>query len=222
MNKTKFLYQPVAPWRLSQGFGENKACIDLATGKVTSKVPYLDSTVCPPGTKSVYSQMLGHNGLDIATFRWQRVYAAHDGIVAEIETEVDRGLGIGIVSKEKRFFAETGTEEHYKTRYWHFIALDVYFGEEVKTGDFIGYADSTGLSAGDHLHFELKPVRIKDYENGVPVVSNINQGNGFFGAIDPAPYMESIFALEIGGIVKKIREFIAILNDFVADKARRR
>lgn len=201
----KFLYQPLTPFRINQGFGENKSCIDLTTNKVFSKNPYLDSTVCPPGSKSVYSNMNGHNGLDLYATRWQPIYAAQNGMVDEVSTEIERGLGVGIRTK-----APDG--KWYRHRYWHLIALDVEQGDQIQTGDLIGYADSTGFSSGDHLHFELKEVDI----NG----RVLNQGNGYFGAIDPIPFMEPIFALEIKGLKSKIeliREQLAILTDKLSD-----
>src|SRR3990167_11093922 len=136
----KFLYQPVSPFRVNQYFGEDRACISITDGKtVISKDT---NASCPVGYKSLYTQTKGHNGLDLQANRWQPVYAAHDGIVNEVQTETARGLGIGIVTDKKYFCKESGKEEHFKTRYWHFIALDVYLGEKIKVGDFIGYADS--------------------------------------------------------------------------------
>lgn len=218
--KEKFLYQPVSPFSINQGFGEDSACISNADNKTVISKRTQD--LCPVGFRSLYTKTNGHNGLDLKAARWQPVYAAHDGVVTEIQTEEARGLGIGIVSDEKRFFEESGTKEHYKTRYWHFIALDVYFGEKIKTGDFIGYADSTGYSSGDHLHFELKPITIIDYENGIPVSSNTLQNNGMLGAVNPLPYMEMLPALQIAGIIRQISELTAKVADFVADWLRKK
>lgn len=200
----KFLYQPVKPFFINQAFGEDKSCIDLVTGKVTTKP---NDATCPPGTKSVYSQMKGHNGLDLQAYRWQPIYCAQSGRVDEVCTEIERGLGVGV-----RTLAPNG--KWYRHRYWHLIALDVESGDELKTGDLIGYADSTGYSSGDHLHFELKEV---DKDGRV-----LNHDNGYFGAIDPLPYMEPIYALDIKGIVAKIAEITAKLADMLADWLRKK
>jgi murein DD-endopeptidase MepM/ murein hydrolase activator NlpD len=167
-------------------------------------------SVCPVSFRSLYSNMNGHNGLDIPAKRWQPIYAAQSGRVDEVCTEVARGLGVGV-----RTLAPNG--KWYRHRYWHLIAIDVESGDELNTGDLIGYADSTGFSSGDHLHFELKEV---DRDGRV-----LNQGNGYFGAVDPLPFMENKFALEIKGIVSTIsliREKLAILSDLVADWLRNR
>lgn len=204
----KFLFWPISPKVINQFFGENKACIDDATA--TKYIYKETAAVCPVGFHSMYSMMKGHNGIDLNAKRWQPVYAAQSGRVDEVCTEMARGLGIGI-----RTLAPNG--KWYRHRYWHFIALDVESGDELKTGDLIGYADSTGYSTGDHLHFELKEV---DFYGRV-----LNQGNGYFGAVDPMPFMEDKFALDIKGIQSKIdliREKLAILSDAVADWLRKR
>lgn len=214
----KFVYQPVKPWYINQSFGQNNACVN-SDKKVIS---IASGQTCPTGYKSLYAPLKGHNGLDTRAYRWQPVYAAHDGIVTEVQTEVARGLGIGIVTDRKWYCKETNKPEHFKTRYWHFIAMDVNVGDKVKTGDFIGYADNTGYSSGDHLHFELKPVTILEWENGRPIYNNTLQGNGYYGAVDPLPYMEDAFALDIKNLVKQLAELSARIADFIADKLRRR
>ena len=209
----KFLFRPLNTWSINQGFGENKACYDPLTNKVVSKVPFTDEASCPAGYKSVYSNMKGHNGLDVDAYRWQEVYASHSGIVTEVQTEVARGLGVGITTDKKWYCQETGKPELFKSRYWHFIALDVYMGEKITVGDLIGYADSTGYSSGDHLHFELKVVD----EFG----ENRLQGNGYFGAVDPTPYMEPIFAVEFAGLYRQVKELIAKMAGIIADRLRK-
>src|SRR3990167_8048684 len=121
--KEKFLYQPVSPFYINQRFGEDNACISTLDNKTVITKPVGAS--CPVNFRSLYANTNGHNGLDLRAARWQPVYVAHDGIVTEIQTEEARGLGIGIVSNEKRFFEESNSKEFYKTRSWHFIAMNV-------------------------------------------------------------------------------------------------
>lgn len=190
----KLFYRPISPWRVTQPFGANQVCIDNATGTKTTACDGLNP---PAGYRSVYSQMKGHNALDLKATRWQPVYAAREGIVTEVETEPSRGLGVGITH-------DFGPLGRFKTRYWHFCALDVHMGERVSTGQLIGYADSTGFSTADHLHFEVKPLN--------PDGSNSLQDNGFFGAVDPTPYMFEDFARDVDVLrsaIERLTEWLA-------------
>jgi murein DD-endopeptidase MepM/ murein hydrolase activator NlpD len=191
----KFLFQPISPFTIVQKFGEQMACVDKAT---YSKVIACDGNNPPPGYESLYGPK-GHPGLDIPSKRWNPVYAAADGIVRKKITDPQRGLSIGIVHFEGG--------KYYMTRYLHLAAIDVDLGEEVKMGDFIGYADNTGYSSGDHLHFEL---------------GTCNQHGDLYETIDPLPHMYPTFALTAKTKIKWIREQLALIADKLADYARGR
>lgn len=193
----KLFYWPVNPVRLNQAFGENHGCIDNATN---SKVIACDGLNPPTGYRSVYSMMKGHSGLDLMAVRWQPVYAAGEGVVREVETEPARGLGVGIDH-------DFGTQGRFKTRYWHLAAIDVHMGEEVSTGQLIGYADNTGYSAGDHLHFEVKPLNADG--------SNTFQDNGYFGAVDPWPLMFDGFARNVNVLRMLVEKLTALLEALI-------
>lgn len=182
----RFLKRPLRQWYVNQKFGENNACVDLATGKNTI---LCDGLHPPAGYKSVYSQMKGHNALDLMAITGTEVYSAHDGIVEEVENDPARGLGLGIVSFDKFPIVETGNT-CVKTRYWHLKSFAVKKGDLIKAGQIIGYANNTGYSAGSHLHFELKPVTYRLKDGKISFLKNTLQDNGYFGAIDPSPYLE--------------------------------
>lgn len=182
------LTNPVDPWHLNQGWGINGEYY-RANG----------------------INILGHNGLDLQAYHGQPVYASHDG-TAFYETDAQGGNGVVIVTNEK-FDYKLGPS-YFKTVYWHFCDHDkepkytspVYTAQQagdprkgtpVKQGDLIGFADSTGLSSGDHVHFALKPIKA-----GIPTSQDatdmgigqwVNQEptNGYLGAIDPTPYLYS-------------------------------
>ncbi|MGP9788298.1 M23 family metallopeptidase, partial [Glutamicibacter sp. 287] len=69
----------------------------------------------------------------------------------------------------------------FYTGYAHLSRLYVSAGQSVKAGDVIGLSGASGLTTGDHLHFELIPVQ----SNGRMALDN-----GYLGRRDPAPYLE--------------------------------
>lgn len=215
---TKFIFTPVKSFYMGQRFGENKACISLTNGKVIA----CDGLNPPAGYKSVYSMMKGHSGIDLHAVSWESCYSAQSGKVVEVQTEEARGLGVGIITNEKYYCTETGKPEYFKLRYWHFWANNVDMGQEIKTGDLIGYCGSTGYSSGVHLHLEAKPVKVTFNKDGsIKRYSNILQDNGYFGGVDPLPYMETqITALAFAGLWRQVKELIAKVAELVASKVR--
>lgn len=146
------------------------------------------------GDKARYAQfgLDGHNGLDFRALHGQPVYAAHEGL-ANYEVDSSQGHGVDIVSTQTYDLGNFGTA-YVKTRYWHLAnpvtepkyASPIYGRKnvKVKAGDIIGYADNTGFSTGDHLHFGLKPQgkNSKGFYNLFP-------NNGYKGAVDPLPFL---------------------------------
>lgn len=162
------LYYPVKPLHVNQNFGENAT--------------------------SYYKDVLklnGHNGIDFQAFHGQTVRASHDGIVTFSGEDGSGGLGVVIRTEEK--FEYLGNEVYFKSIYWHLMegSIVAKAGQRVKVGDILGKADNTGLSTGDHLHFGVKPVLQgeQDWE-----WYNVEQKNGYNGAIDPNPYFNRYFA----------------------------
>jgi len=177
------LYYPVKPKFINQGFGDNG--------------DYYQSHGI---------NIKGHNGIDLQASHGQPVYATHDG-TAYYEVDANSGHGVVIISDLQ--YDYNGGQANFKTIYWHlcdsskepkYVSPVEGHPLKVKTGDIIGYADNTGLSTGDHLHFGLKPVL-----SGEPVGTwyNPEQNNGYLGAIDPAPYFNGLFAQDVSGIPEK-------------------
>jgi murein DD-endopeptidase MepM/ murein hydrolase activator NlpD len=190
----KFLYQPVRPFHISQKFGADQVCYKtMPDGSKQYKGKRTEES-CDvkfgEGWASLYRRMKGHNGIDVRAGRWQPCYAAQRGTVLEISTDVNEGLGVVLKHQVGNKF--------YKTRYWHFIAVSPLLkgGDPVKTGQLLGYCDSTGRSTGDHLHFDLKEIKA---DNTV-----VNYDNGYFGGLDPEPYIYDIYALDVDKLNKAI------------------
>lgn len=173
------MFKPIFSKIIGQQFAENNACYRTINGK--SEVISISNGICPDGYKSVYSQMKGHNGIDLVAYHGQPLLSPVDGKVTEVCTEESRGLGIGITSNKKYLIPDTKTFEQIKIRLWHLKNINVSLGQIVYLGDFIGNCDNTGWSSGDHLHLEVKPVN-ED--------KNILQNNGYFGAINPSNFFE--------------------------------
>jgi murein DD-endopeptidase MepM/ murein hydrolase activator NlpD len=146
--------------------------------------------------------MLGHNGIDYSAYHGQIVRAAHEGVVTFAGE--DGSGGTGVVIRTNALFEYKDTETHFKTIYWHLIPqIPVKVGTQVKIGDIIGYADNTGMSTGTHLHFGLKPLQKgeQDWQ-----WYNLEQDNGYKGAIDPRPYFSGLYAEDFRNIWDKIIE----------------
>lgn len=125
----------------------------------------------------------GHNGEDLMAYTGQPVYAACGGTCYP---EIDDHGGNGVLIR---------TPE-YQFVYWHLLDDDavVHTGQVVQAGDLIGYADSTGVSTGPHLHFGV-----------VPLPSDVN--NGYKGAIDPQPFFNGKYAEDINNPPPPVPKF---------------
>ncbi len=116
-----------------------------------------------------------HTGLDIGAPLGSPVFAARSGTV--IFAGRNGGYGNEIMIKHAN---------NYETLYGHLSQIDVYVGEHVEKGDFIGRVGSTGFSTGPHLHFEIRrygrtydPLIFlpkKDYLDAYAVLKNEDTG----------------------------------------------
>lgn len=212
MYPTLKLYRPTISKNLTQGWGENLACINNSTGRIFGV-----SKACPAGSMSyyIYIGMNGHNGIDIggligadilhcATFSgWMR-------------TEVDPsgGIGVDVVSNEPLFFKGPVPKElrntavvyvqkdvvgflhHVKMRYWHLHSTVGFDKKAINPGMVVGLLGNTGASSAPHLHFAPKWCNKDGY--------SIAEENGFNGAFDPTPYYQhNVF---IGDHVKYLNQ----------------
>ena len=91
-----------------------------------------------------YSKM--HTGVDFAAPRGTPIYSAGNGTVLQAK----RAGGYGNQVKIKH-------ANGYETAYGHMssFARGLSPGDRVRQGQLIGYVGSTGLSTGNHLHYEV-------------------------------------------------------------------
>ncbi len=85
-----------------------------------------------------------HSGLDIDANYGQHVVATANGVVTKASWHTNYGKTVIVKHKD-----------NYETLYGHLSKLKVKEGQEVKVGDVIGKAGSTGRSTGTHLHYEV-------------------------------------------------------------------
>ena len=92
-----------------------------------------------------------HEGIDLICDKGNSVYAPAKGIVIECRYS----LSFGNVIKVKH-------TNNLITLYAHLSKFNVKEGQTINRGDVLGFAGSTGLSSGSHLHYEI-------HRNGIPV-----------------------------------------------------
>ena len=87
----------------------------------------------------------GHKGIDIPAPEGTPILAAHSGTVVIANTHDSYGNQVLLDSADG-----------ISTRYAHMIRYSVTSGQSVSAGEVIGYVGSTGMSTGNHLHFEVR------------------------------------------------------------------
>ncbi len=116
------------------------------------KAAWIDELNCIWPVKRVKGQYVSsywgddrnHKGIDIASAFGTPIYAAQAGTV--VTAEYSDGYGYYVVIEHN------GT---YKTLYGHASELCVEKGDKVAQGQIIAFVGSTGMSTGNHLHFEV-------------------------------------------------------------------
>ena len=191
----KLFHWPVSPVIINQKFGENRACITMDG---SNKVITCDGNNPPAGYRSLYGSA-GHLGLDLNVKHGQEVYNAQKGMVSFIDTNPKSGLDVRVIS------VINGVE--YRCIYEHLLGYQAKVGDIIETGQLIGWADNTGYSSGDHLHFQIE--------------KNINDR---FVPVDPLPLMSNLFAKDVlymNNKLKYLSEQLAVLLDSITSWLRK-
>lgn len=95
----------------------------------------------------VHQRTAMHGGVDLRAPRGTPVYATADGVVERASGNEENGMG-----KMVRVVHNYG----FTTVYAHLDRIDARVGDYLRRGDLIGYAGSTGLANGPHLHYEVR------------------------------------------------------------------
>ncbi|MCX8166938.1 MAG: M23 family metallopeptidase [Candidatus Micrarchaeota archaeon] len=105
-----------------------------------------------------------HTGIDIAGGK-KDLYAVANSTVEKV-VKSRTGYGNYVVLRDSKY-------PQYSYLYAHMNSIYVTKGQSVKAGQVIGTIGNTGLSTGDHLHFEIR-------RNNVPQIS-VNQLSKYYG-----------------------------------------
>lgn len=189
------IYRAVKPNKITQRFG--------IEGTLPILLPKYQAICRKPG-----DCLKGHTGFDFAAPLGTKIYWDCDIKGKVSKTMIDNKLGWGVY---------VITEDNFQHRFWHLSCIACQVGQVLESGNLIGLVGNTGWATGYHLHRDLKPV-IKD-KNGNYIQKFPN--NGYFGAIDLAPYFENIFVLDyiaqlkrrismLKRLIEKIRELLAL------------
>src|SRR5450756_691854 len=109
-----------------------------------------------------------HDGVDMATYCGDNVYAAHDGVVLAASRQYDDYMGwVGDLAPyyrlldTKRWWNSLpiviviDDGDGYRSIYAHEYKVTVKPGDHVTAGQVIGYEGATGNASGCHVHFGL-------------------------------------------------------------------
>ena len=125
------------PIQGSAGLAARPSSLPISGARLTSGFGYRSHPI-RGGTRF-------HSGVDLAAPAGSPIVATSDGVIRRAGWEGGYGISVAI--------------EHpggLETRYGHLSALNVSFGQAVRTGDVIGFVGSTGLSTGPHVHYEVR------------------------------------------------------------------
>jgi len=119
-----------------------------------------------------------HRGIDYRGEKGAPVIATADGVVEYAGYHKKSGFGNYIIVSHANGF---------KTHYGHLHRIDVKTGEFVKQGEVIAGIGSTGLSSGNHLHYEVSFVQRK-LDPGPFVVWNLQNYDSVFEEVKGVPW----------------------------------
>ncbi|MEA3404327.1 MAG: peptidoglycan DD-metalloendopeptidase family protein [Pseudomonadota bacterium] len=119
-----------------------------------------------------------HRGIDYRGEKGAPVISTADGVVEYAGYHKKSGFGNYIIVSHANGF---------KTHYGHLSRLDVKTGEFVKQGQVIAGIGSTGLSSGNHLHYEVSFVQRK-LDPGPFVTWNLQNYDSVFEEVKGVPW----------------------------------
>lgn len=201
--------RPIKTNRKTQAWGENIPCVMIG------ERPFKFVECGTEGSHKLYTgelNMAGHSGEDWASRYAEPIYFPVNALGTEWEasSHVDREGAVIVVVRSMTPVPFTSIPDHVPgslgmikkqyeqldgklyLQFWfvHLQGTHIVGKMPVKFGDLIGYADSTGASSGNHLHWSMK---VSDQTSWF----YIDGDNGYQGTIDFTPYFTNIYTLDI-------------------------
>ncbi len=131
---------------LRKEFGQSGGLDGFVGGGWMWPVPGYSRISSGYGYRNIFGYNEFHTGIDIPAGYGTPIKASNSGVVT-VASYQSTGYG-------NRIIVDHGGG--YKSLYAHCSSLAVKAGDYVVKGDTIAYVGSTGLSTGNHLHFEIR------------------------------------------------------------------
>lgn len=132
--------------KLEEEFAQDGNVGDYVGGEWRWPVPTNRYVSSYYGYRNIFGYQEFHTGIDIPAGYGTNIIASNSGVVTTA-TYASTGYG-------NRVIIDHGGG--YKTLYAHCSSLNVSVGQYVNQGDVIAFVGSTGMSTGNHLHFEIR------------------------------------------------------------------
>lgn len=120
--------------------------LSQAISRTPTEYLWISSPFNPHRLHPISKKIRPHNGVDLAALINTPIWAAADGKV--IHKSSDTGFGNFLIIDHGN---------HVKTCYAHLNKFhnNIQVGQTIRAFETIGYVGSTGISEGNHLHFEV-------------------------------------------------------------------
>jgi len=185
---------------------------------------------------SLYAHMgmIGHNGVDYVQPHGSPMYAVEDGYIVEVNNHPE-GFG-----RHVRFISRKTNKNGFYNEwtYGHCHKIHVAQNALVRAGDHIADMGNTGFVvsgntpfwntnpyAGTHLHLGLREVERDSngwsYPGSKIKISVRNYQNGYRGAIDPIPFLETVTVPVEDPRIPLMKQVVSLLETLLALKLKK-
>lgn len=105
-------------------------------------------------TSAPYGQRRSYNGGPVSGYHTGQDFAAPEGVSVLTPASGTVVLAEPLMVRGNAVVIDHGGGVF--SGYWHLSEIDVQAGQTVESGDLIGLVGTTGLSTGNHLHWEMR------------------------------------------------------------------